>query len=226
MGKLLYAIEVLRKRGLIFFWIYFRESVWFDLRYGTATSSRVPKEQQTIDSDAGEQENGLLYVASFSSVTRDTLQVAQDHLGAEAFAESQFFDLGCGKGKALFVYALQNRGRARYPAIGIEYDAALVETGQQNLQKLGLGAGEARIVHDSATRLDAYLEAERAVIYIYNSFQGETLKAVLTLLARIPHVLIYVDPAERDRLADFGYQILAERKGRYNADTWLVACQT
>ena len=60
-------------------------------------------------------------------------------------------------------------------------------------------------------------------VYLYNSFQGETLRSVLDVLRDIPHVLIYVDPAEREVLSEYDYQFHYDAKGRYNADTWLVA---
>ncbi len=220
--KLSYILQVMRQRGLTFFWIYFKESVLFDIRNGTQTSSRVPKNEQQISSGKVEQDDGLLYVASFTSVTRDTTQIARDLLGAERFRTAQFFDLGCGKGKALFVYAQTYSGKYLYPAIGIEYDAGLADLANANLSKMGLGDA-IRIVADSATNLKSYLNSDCAIIYLYNSFQGETLRTVLEVLRPIPHVLIYVDPAEKDVLGEFGYQIKTSRRGRYNADTWLVA---
>ncbi len=222
IGKLRFVFQILRQRGLIFFWIYFRESVWFDLRNGTQTSSRVPKNEQQILSAGDEQDDGLLYVASFTSVTRDTTRIAHDLLGRDRFADAQFFDLGCGKGKVLFVYAQLHKGKFKHPAIGIEYDPGLAELAKANLAKTGL-QDDITIVADSATNLKSYLTSDCGIIYLYNSFQGETLRTVLELLRDVPHVLIYVDPAEKRMLDDFGYQIRASHTGRYNGDTWLVA---
>ena len=66
----------------------------------------MTKDNQTISSTEAEQENGLLYVASFTSVTRDTVMLAKRILGDDRFRKSQFVDLGCGKGKALLVHAV------------------------------------------------------------------------------------------------------------------------
>ena len=223
MSKIRHAFEVLQIRGFRFFWIYFVESVWFDLRNFTSTSSRVPKEQQRLESNEQDKDNGLLYVASFTSVTRDTLKVAKRILGEKRFHNSQFLDLGCGKGKALFIYALDNLGRQRYPAVGIEYDPNLTLIAKSNVEKLKLHKGQVQIVEDSATNLKAYIQSETAVIYFYNSFQGKTLQTVLQLLSDIPHILIYVDPVEKDVLTVFEYNIIETRQGRYNANTWIVA---
>ena len=223
LGKLFYALKVARTRGVGFFYTYFRESLWFDLRHGTQTSSRVPKDQQMIDGSTAEAGNGLLYVASFTSVTARSLEVARDVLGPERFAAAQFLDLGCGKGKALLVYALGPGAGSTHAPVGIEYDPALAETARENARKCGFGDDEISIVADSATKVRDYVRSDVLIVYLYNSFQGETLKAVLGELAAHPHVLIYVDPAEKHVLPAFGYTIRFETRGKYNADTWLVA---
>lgn len=223
LNKLVYTIKVLRQRGLTFFWIYFRESIWFDIRHGTSTFSRVPKGEQNIQSSDGEKDNGLLYVASFTSVTRQTTQIAAEILGHDRFAQTQFFDLGCGKGKALMVYARQHGSIAKHPAIGIEYDPSLADLARQNVAKFGLTNDKVNIITDSAANIRSYVKTDTAIIYLYNSFQGETLRATLDSLQGLPHILIYVDPAERDILRSYGYITVKENAGRYNADTWLVA---
>ena len=58
---------------------------------------------------------------------------------------------------------------------------------------------------------------------MYNSFQGKTLRGVLNSMQAYPHILIYVDPAERHILTEYDYDILEEYIGHYNADTWLIA---
>jgi SAM-dependent methyltransferase len=224
MNKLNYIFEILNKRGFVFIWKYFLESKLFDIIHGTQTSSRVPKEQQKIDGIyENEQSNGLLYVASFSSVTKETVNCAVEVLGESAFSEAQFLDLGCGKGKALLVFAKFFGVNQQFPAIGIEYDPNLVSVAQSNLQKCGFARGRVKVVADSALNLLTYVSSETLVVYLYNSFQGETLRAVLNILCEIPHVLIYVDPAEKFRLDDYGYKIIRQHRGRYNANTWLVA---
>lgn len=215
--------SALRKRGFRFLWVYFSESIWFDLRHGTSTASRVPKNRQTIKSSSTAQENGLLYVASFTSVTQITTSIAHEILGKSRSAISQFVDLGCGKGKALMVYARDFGASPDRPAVGIEYDPVLADLARTNVSKVSFAKGRVLIITDSATNLRAHLKSQVAVIYLYNSFQGETLRATLSALRGLPHVLIYVDPAERQKLADFSYSIVAEHTGRYNADTWLVA---
>jgi len=223
MRKMIYAFKMLRERGLGFFWTYFVESIWFDLRHGTHTFARVPKDEQAITASDTEADEGLLYVASFTSVTHKTVELARDILGPARFAQAQFFDLGCGKGKALLVFAKLYGAEPAQKAVGIEYDPDLTKLALRNIEKCDFAKGRVDVVTDSAVNLRDYMCAETLIIYIYNSFQGETLRSVLDVLRDIPHVLIYVDPAEREILSQYDYRIHHEAKGRYNADTWLVA---
>lgn len=221
--SLIHTAQTVRKRGLRFLWDYFRESIWFDLRHGTSTFARVPKADQTIDGSKDEEDNGLLYVASFTSVTKITVKTARETLGPDRAECAQFIDLGCGKGKALLVYAQAFAKNSAVKAIGIEYDPVLADLARENVAKLAFAKDRVEIITDSAINLGTYLSAGVAIVYLYNSFQGETLDGTLDALKALPHVLIYVDPAERQKLSIRGYHTVAENAGRYNADTWLVA---
>lgn len=223
VAKLFYALSILRRRGLSFFFIYFRESVWFDLRHRTRTSARVPKQDQDLVEAGTDAADGLLYVASFTTVTRQSVALAEQILGSARFRQAQFLDLGCGKGKALLVYALNYARMVQHPPVGIEYDSDLADLAKANVRACGFQPNEVQVAADSATNIREYTAGDLSIIYLYNSFQGETLSHVLNALRDHPHLLIYVDPAEAQRLAHFGYEILERRKGRYNADTWLVA---
>ena len=68
MKDFLNIFIIIRKRGFRFFWDYFKESIWFDLRFGTSTFLRVPKIKQKIKIEDNRNDDGLLYVASFTSV--------------------------------------------------------------------------------------------------------------------------------------------------------------
>jgi hypothetical protein len=223
-SMLSYGLHAIRKRGIGFLVVYFRESIWFDLRRGTRTSSRVPKSDQTF-ADGAEKDDGLLYVASFTSVTMRSVAVARQLLGNDRYRVSQFCDLGCGKGKALLVHALHNRPLQQRPAIGIEYDPELAQLARENLARCSIPEHVVSVITDSATNLRHHVTAETLIVYIYNSFQGETLRAVLSELGHFPHVLIYVDPSERAMLSEFDYVIHEDIAGKYNADTWLVAAK-
>lgn len=221
--KFLHALKVLRSRGLRFFFDYFRESVWFDLKHGTQTSARVPKTQQNLGAAERDAQDGLLYVASFTSVVRETTRFAYALLRQDQRNQAQFVDLGCGKGKTLLVHVLNQGSQPQSATVGIEYDPTLAEVARSNLTRVKIDETRCKIVTDSAVNVMSYISAPCSIIYLYNSFQGQTLRNVLGALKAHPHVLIYVDPAEADVLSDYGYSVRKKHKGRYNADTWLIA---
>jgi hypothetical protein len=217
-----YIIRQIAKRSPLFLWDYFRESLLFDLVNRTNTHLRIPKSETNPLLNTSEFDDGLLYVASFTSVVVKTLSVVEEFLGNK-FASAQFIDFGCGKGKALLTYALNYNGKHDYPCIGIEYDDSLCEIAQENLVTLALDSKNTLVVCASAIDFSKYISTQLLIAYIYNSFQGKTFRSTLDELANYPHLLIYVDPAEEDILSEYGYKTLDKKKGKYNADTWLVA---
>lgn len=223
MKSFRYMSEVIRSRGWLFLWDFFAQSIWFDLRRGTQTSMRVAKNRQSIQVSESEVGNGVLYVASFTSVINETLHKARAVLGPGRFSMAQFVDLGCGKGKALIVFKQKFGRENNYPAIGVDYDTELTSLARKNIDAVGLTEADIRLVTDSATNFLEYTDAKTLIVYLYNPFQGETLRAVLSTIRKTPHILIYVDPAEKRTLSEFGYTVHFEKQGRYNADSWLVA---
>lgn len=223
MSNISYLVAALARRGPRFLLQYFNESLLFDLVHGTNTHLRVPK-VQSAGAD-GERRDGVLYVASFTSVVRRTLEIVRSRLGDDRFRESHFLDLGCGKGKALLVYALEQGRRAIHSATGIEYDPALCDIARRNIVKLRFRDRAPEVHCDSALNTPQYIRGKYLIVYLYNPFGGETLRAVLKAIAPYPHMLIYIDPVERNLLQDFGYTIEASHSGRTHADTWLVAQQ-
>jgi hypothetical protein len=45
----------------------------------------------------------------------------------------------------------------------------------------------------------------------------------LEILADYHHLLIYIDPAEKLKIQESNYKIIASKEGKYNANTWLIA---
>tara|TARA_B100000886_G_scaffold339867_1_gene306758 strand:+ start:658 stop:1179 length:522 start_codon:yes stop_codon:yes gene_type:complete len=166
----------------------------------------------------------LLYVASFSSTLESTLRICKNFLGNKNFSEYQYIDLGCGKGKSLIYYLENYQSYSKYSPIGIEYDHKLFEIANKNLINIcGYSSDDFNLILDSATKLNLYLETNKLIIYLYNSFQGKTLDAVLDILEDYHHLIIYIDPAEQFKIQESNYKIIASKKGKYNANTWLIA---
>ena len=215
-------LSSLLTRKPTFLFTYLFESYYYDLIHHTDTHMRIPKRARGDGQSSPAFSDGIHYVASFSSVIRRTLGVARQCLGP-LFELAQFVDLGCGKGKSLMIYALRYGKKARYPCLGIEYDLTLCQTALRNFGKVGIASQQVRLVHGSATDLQKYVTSGLLLVYIYNSFTGDTLSNTLAVMSDYPHLLIYVDPCEKASLSDFDYDIVHEHNGSFHADTWLIA---
>lgn len=207
------AIKISR-RGPRFAAAYFKEIVLFDLLNRTDTRGRKTNNNMS--------DENIYYVASFTSVAAETIDHARQALGGK-FAHWQFVDIGSGKGKVVLVYAQRYGTEARHPPIGIEYDAKLAAIANANIAKLGFDRVGAKVQVDDARNIRAHVDTEGLVLFLYNPFFGSLFHEFISELASIPHMLIYVDPVEREYLLANGYTIMAEHKGRYNADTWVIA---
>lgn len=222
LRNLTYMLGALVKRGPHFIYVYIKDALLFDLVNHTNTHLRIPKRAVGEPRMVGWQD-GLLYVASFTSVIRSALDVTKQILGPDTFRSAQFVDLGCGKGKALLVYYKYFGVDSDRKAIGIEYDETLCAAAERNLRKMAVPESRVKVHCDSAVFCNKYLEPGLLIVYLYNSFQGPTLVKTLETLQSYPHVLVYVDPAERETLMQFEYLVEHEHSGRYHADTWLIA---
>tara|TARA_A100001388_G_scaffold277650_1_gene270230 strand:- start:1433 stop:2074 length:642 start_codon:yes stop_codon:yes gene_type:complete len=204
---------------------YFKESLFFDLKRRTDTSIRVKKNHQYISNASTYLDaDGLLYVASFTSVIKKTLEITLNIIGNDSFSRYQFIDLGCGKGKSIIFFLEKFIKTKKFNPIGIEYDERLYNIAKNNLFNIcNYQKGDLDLILDSATNLEKYVSSTNLVVYLYNSFQGETLNEVLRILKNFNHIIIYIDPAEEDKLINYNYKIIARNKGKYNADTWTIA---
>lgn len=223
--KINYFIKTLIKRGLLFFFFYFKESLFFDFIRKTDTSIRVEKtNQNTENASKYSKIDGLLYVASFTSVISKTIDLTKKYIGHNLFTEYQFIDLGCGKGKSIIFFLEKFNKIKKFPPIGIEYDKNLYVVAKNNIFNIcKYKKNDALIFLDSATNLKNYISSKNLIVYLYNSFQGKTLDKVLNILGNYNHILIYVDPAQEKKIKDSNYTIIKRRKGKYNADTWIIA---
>ena len=190
-----FIIRIARERGLKFFYDYFFEAIWFDLLHRTDTAMRVTKENQAPSVESNDFDNGLLYVASFTSVVTKTVGLVRKHCLETSKQLGSFLDLGCGKGKTLIVVHERFNDVFSGGIVGIEYDRDLVAIGQSNLQLRRL-SDKVTLAEDTAVNVVQYVNDGIPLIYLYNSFRGKTLRAVLQELSAFEHYLIYVDPVE------------------------------
>ena len=145
----------------------------FDVLNGTDTSGRVPLEELSIDAAA--LEGAHLYGGSQPSVLRALLEKIPN---PETFA---FVDLGCGKGRPLFI-------ATEFPfreVIGVELSPPLTAIAIRNAQIMSARYPErtaVSVVLGDATAFE--LPAGDVVLFLYNPFGESLIRKVVANVER------------------------------------------
>jgi hypothetical protein len=203
--------RMLRARGAAYPIHYFLQCHWFDIRHRTDTHRRL--DASRYDPPPTDFHRGIWYVCSPTDIVVEALHRVEALL-KDRFADFQFVDLGCGKGKALLVYGLRFREVALHPAVGLEYHAPLSEIAAANISRLKLE--DVCCVHCADARdFSAYVSAGRVIIFLYNPFDAGIIREVLQNLSQREIIVAYVDPAHGAVLKDLGYGLLWSTRGRY-----------
>ena len=165
-------------------------SAFYDWRHGIRTTDIEPL--STLELARPENlEHANPYSPSEPAVFRAVFRNLQVN-----FPEYCFVDFGCGKGRVL-------AEAARYPfksVIGLDFAKELCDASRANLDRVlsSLRCTDVQVFHRDATEFD--LPPDPCVVYIYNSFRGPVLSAVLerirkSVAQRPRHVRIaYVNP--------------------------------
>lgn len=182
-------------------WRYFREAHAFDLRRGTDTHVRVPKEDFGAE-PAGFAE-GTFYMASWTSEIDWAFRETRTLLGPE-FDRFAFVDVGCGKGKAVLRWTeLCARAGSAQRIAGFDYHEPLVAIARRNHAKRFGAPG--LITTADAERFDFAPLGGRVLCYLYNPFGPGLMRRFLGRLRGLDVVLIYNNPAEDATLRAQGF---------------------
>lgn len=200
-----------RARGWRYPIQYFVQSHLFDILRGTNTHFWLPPEE--YDRVSPRSVDAVHYVACPTRSIEKALKAVSEHAGAR-FGEFQFVDLGCGKGKALLVYAEHTKSQQALPAVGIEITPLLARVAQNNVDILGLNA-RIRIAHDDARTWRAWCAEAPTILFLYNPFGKETLKSVVHAATDLDCYVAYVDPEHSAVLEDRGWSRIFRASGRY-----------
>jgi SAM-dependent methyltransferase len=149
-------------------------SVFYDLAHGIRTTDTEPL--STLELTRPEH---LAYGSSCLPSQPQDIRSVFYNLGLD-FCKYCFVDFGCGKGRVL-AYA------ARYPfksVIGVDFAKEHCEATRSNLERVRSThrCGNIQVHHVDATEFD--LPQDPCVVYIYNSFRGPVLTAVLERIQR------------------------------------------
>jgi len=144
-------------------------SVLYDWTHGIRTTNVEPL--STLELTRPEH---LAHANSYSPSQPKDIRSVFSNLEVD-FRQYCFVDFGCGKGRVL-------AEAVHHPfirVIGIDFAKELCEASKLNLERIRSThrCGDVQVLHADATEFD--LPREPCVIYIYNSFRGPVLAAVL-----------------------------------------------
>jgi SAM-dependent methyltransferase len=149
-------------------------SAFYDFTHGIRTTDVEPP--STLELTRPEH---LAYAGSSLPSQPKDIRSVFSNLGLD-FRKYCFVDLGCGKGRVL-------AEAARYPfksVTGVDFAKELCEASKSNLERVRSThrCSDVQVHHVDATEFD--LPQAPCIVYIYNSFRGPVLTAVLERIQR------------------------------------------
>lgn len=180
----------------------------FDIEHGVETSGRIGGSQL----GAGHPHDvfNTAYLGVPPSRLRNAVAqwqvVAGDRAGSPAMGEYAFFDVGCGKGRAVMLASEMGFRECA----GVELDPGLAAMARRNLEtweRTGKARCPVRIVEGDAT--EVALPDLPLLVYVYNPFRGPVVRKMLERLEA--HAggregemdVIYLIPNEAGEIAAF-----------------------
>lgn len=166
----------------------------FDLLHGTDTGGYIS------GADLSAVSFSAFFATGYLGISPSTLRPALASLLIR-HEEFTFVDLGCGKGRALFV-------ASEFPfthVVGVEIAGELCETAQSNAQKRPDWAKRIS-VHNQDARTFVY-PAGPLCLFLYNPFSASIMKRVIENLERQlresprPLLVLYAEPTFGDLMA-------------------------
>jgi trans-aconitate methyltransferase len=107
-----------------------------------------------------------------------------------------FFDIGCGKGRALFVAERMGYSNLK----GIDLDDELIMLAKQNLKNYELTKMASVIDFETANAINFNYENVPIVYFLFNPFNDKILEMVLekiVLAAKSPTWFVYMNPVHK-----------------------------
>ncbi|MGE5308020.1 MAG: class I SAM-dependent methyltransferase [Deltaproteobacteria bacterium] len=143
----------------------------YDFRLGIRTREEEPRRRDIYvgEKDTSVNKDMLAYEGMFYGTLKR--MVARIEPGPD----DVFIDLGCGKGRVVFVMAQQRLRKV----IGVELDNSLVSAARRNYATLRKARTPVEIVHADAAE---YRFTDENIIFMYNPFGPKTMEKVLANL--------------------------------------------
>lgn len=189
----------------------------FDVRYGIETWR--PRGFWDRKIEGGVWEDLVQYQGANPRIVRKVLRAVGLDL-----VKAVFVDYGCGKGRVLVLAAEAGFRRL----VGLEYVPEVAAICRMNLARAEPWMRRATVAIQQVDAADYVLPSEAAVAFLYNPFQGQTLRRVVERLRgharKHPLLVAYVNPLGLAEFTVAGFQVVGrwECRGRLEAVTLRV----
>ena len=185
---------------------YFFQNHLFDLMHQTDTHSSVEKANMFTSSI--NIKHSIHYMSSWSNVIKKIHKILLVDIN-EKISKFNFVDVGCGKGKVVFVWRKLSRQTPR--TIGLDFVPILIETARANSVKIFKDEGE--FFCKDTTDVDFQDFGQHLILYLYNPFDELIMRNFLNRLENIDDCYIaYINPIHREVFLEFGFKILHDEQ--------------
>ena len=176
----------------------------FDVEHGTNTSGLIGS--RDLRSGHAHDVHSTAYFGTPPSRLRHAIARWQVETGTADLGKYTFFDVGCGKGRALLVASVMGFGQVA----GVELNAALADTARANLdlwRRTHPDAAPASILTGNATT--APLPPGSLLLYLYNPFAAPVLRELLrrivenSVAREAPLYVLYLYPEHAKVFLEF-----------------------
>lgn len=195
-----------KKRGIRLPVSYFFQTHLFDLINGTDTHRWLPKENY-IDKPKN-FENGVLYMSSWTGTIKEATNKAIDIFSLNS-KDITFIDIGCGKGKVLYVWKKMFLDAKRI--VGIDYSYNLIKVCKNNFKKIN--SNNIEIICGDAIEIDLVIDSSAHLFYLYNPFNEKVLRKFLKNLKNKKVIIIYNNPVHKKIFINSGFREYFNKEG-------------
>ena len=168
------------------------EGTTFDAAFGVDTEAPAYFDDATFAADGLDVSHFTHYEAS----PEDIVEVALD-LVPFPLEGATFVDLGCGKGRTLFVAARRPFARV----LGVEVNPGLARVARENLARIGMDGLACADVEIAEADVIAFAPPPGdLVVYLYNPFDEVILRPIVERLANVTDArvaIVYYAPFHR-----------------------------
>ena len=222
-----------KKYGIKLPYRYFKEVHYFDISRGTNTHYWRIKDLEFDTKWTEARSDGVIYMASWTNEIKKSLNILFKFLGNK-FVSFQFIDAGCGKGKPIFIYnefIKKKRISKTYSSIGIDYSLSNINIAKDNLIKIFDKEDisqdlKTEFIYSEISDFEKYISSKKLIIYMYNPFNGNTLKNFINKLSNYKCYIIYNNPKNLDFFLEKDFKLVYEFYGWHdNCSTVILSNQ-